>query len=299
MGRGKGKLKMDFIINKKSRKLTFHRRRQCLIKKLQELTTLCDVKACMIIISEDDDNENVWPRNNPEEIRRVIDLYRAKKVHHNLIKTCGLSDFHNNNNNNNNNDDDDDDVMMIQTCNEKKKEIKYPVRDYGFLNFMTQGQLRHFAAGLNNKAQIVRSRIQFLKREKELKESMDMIMDYELIDGLFNAPPPPPPSRPPPSPPPSGFFYTDASLNNEYGHHMMHDNSMYQDSTAMMMMIPDAADGCHDHEYYQQLLYEGWSAGGPDFQGGFYTQPPPVMVVPPQVMLFDGGEEEGILQYLI
>ncbi|KAL6513189.1 hypothetical protein OROGR_020675 [Orobanche gracilis] len=284
MGRGKGKLKMDFIINKKSRKLTFHRRRQCLIKKLQELTTLCDVKACMIIISEDDDNENVWPRNNPEEIRRVIDLYRAKKVHHNLIKTCGLSDFHNNNKNNNN-DDDDDDVMMIQTCNEKKKEIKYPVRDYGFLNFMTQGQLRHFASGLNNKAQIVRSRIQFLKKEKELKESMDMIMDYELINGLFNAPPP--------SLPPSAFFYTDASLNN----------FMYQDSTAMMMMMPDAADGDGitdiDREYYQQLLYEEWSAGVPDFQEGFYAQPPPVMVVPPQVMLFDGGEEEGILQYLI
>ncbi|WKA08538.1 hypothetical protein VitviT2T_026252 [Vitis vinifera] len=46
---GSGKLKMELIANEKLRCRTFRNRQKGLKKKLQELSTLCDVEACMIM----------------------------------------------------------------------------------------------------------------------------------------------------------------------------------------------------------------------------------------------------------
>ncbi|GFQ05832.1 mads-box transcription factor pheres 2 [Phtheirospermum japonicum] len=48
-------MKVEFIVNKKSRNTTFKRRKEGLVKKIKELSTLCDVDACMIIYSPDHD----------------------------------------------------------------------------------------------------------------------------------------------------------------------------------------------------------------------------------------------------
>ncbi|KAL8540730.1 hypothetical protein ACS0TY_002092 [Phlomoides rotata] len=71
---GRGKTKMELIRDEKSRNQTFKRRKRGLIQKLHELTTLCDVSACMIIYGED--KCETWPEN-VDEINRIIGVYKA------------------------------------------------------------------------------------------------------------------------------------------------------------------------------------------------------------------------------
>ncbi|EYU33267.1 hypothetical protein MIMGU_mgv1a023978mg, partial [Erythranthe guttata] len=77
---GRGKLKLELMRNEKSRRLSFKKRKDGLINKLHQLTTLCDVTACMIIF---DDNSNyqepdIWPRD-PEKVRRIVESYDSPK----------------------------------------------------------------------------------------------------------------------------------------------------------------------------------------------------------------------------
>ena len=50
---GRGKLKMEMIGDEKTRYRTFGNRSKGLKKKLHELSTLCDVEACLILYHGD------------------------------------------------------------------------------------------------------------------------------------------------------------------------------------------------------------------------------------------------------
>ena len=52
---GNHMLIMELIADKKSRYKTFKRREMGLKKKIYELCTLCDVKACLILYGSDGD----------------------------------------------------------------------------------------------------------------------------------------------------------------------------------------------------------------------------------------------------
>ncbi|KAL3651458.1 hypothetical protein CASFOL_004460 [Castilleja foliolosa] len=145
----KRKMKMEFIEDKKSRNLAFKRRKEGLIKKIKELTTLCDVDGCMIIYSPDHDAPDiVWPPNNPGQALRMIDLYRAKNV-----KDCVF----------NKKQSDDEELL-------KKKKTK-----------------KELVIALQKKAQLVRSRIDEL-REKEfmLFDAIDLDQFVVDLDGLMH-----------------------------------------------------------------------------------------------------------------
>ncbi|XP_047335779.1 agamous-like MADS-box protein AGL80 [Impatiens glandulifera] len=64
------KVKLSYILNRTVRKTTFKKRKVCIVKKLDELTTLCGVEGCVIIYSEFDSQPVVWPSIN--EVRRLI-----------------------------------------------------------------------------------------------------------------------------------------------------------------------------------------------------------------------------------
>ncbi|CAJ2629381.1 unnamed protein product [Trifolium pratense] len=68
------KIKLAFISDELARKVTYNRRKKCLIKKVTELTTLCDVPACAIISSPFDSQPEVWP--NREGAMKVIERYQ-------------------------------------------------------------------------------------------------------------------------------------------------------------------------------------------------------------------------------
>lgn len=55
------KVKLAFITNHTARRATYKKRVQSLMKKLNEITTLCGVKACGIVFKPDDLEPQIWP----------------------------------------------------------------------------------------------------------------------------------------------------------------------------------------------------------------------------------------------
>ncbi|ONH95863.1 hypothetical protein PRUPE_7G092900 [Prunus persica] len=55
------KVKLAWIVNDAARKATFRKRRANLLKKLRELTILCDVNGLIIVYGPDSDEPVVWP----------------------------------------------------------------------------------------------------------------------------------------------------------------------------------------------------------------------------------------------
>ncbi|XP_010474228.1 PREDICTED: agamous-like MADS-box protein AGL80 [Camelina sativa] len=79
------KVKLAFITNDSSRKATFKKRKKGLMKKVNELSTLCGISACAIIYSPYDSNPEVWPSNSGvqrivSEFRTLPDMDQQKKM---------------------------------------------------------------------------------------------------------------------------------------------------------------------------------------------------------------------------
>ncbi|KAK4438361.1 Agamous-like MADS-box protein [Sesamum alatum] len=176
---GRAKLNMELISKEKSRNITFKKRKEGLIRKMHEFTTLCDVSACMIIYGPKQDkggsnDPEIWPQNL-DEVRRIIDIYKSKNKDSGN-KTFGLSDFFHDRKRKI-----EDELAKLR---KKNMEAKYPTW-LEFMNSRTEPQLRQFAAALSNKAEYVRSRIEFLKRSnKEGFSDMNMnninMLDFAL-----------------------------------------------------------------------------------------------------------------------
>ncbi|XP_073121007.1 agamous-like MADS-box protein AGL5 [Henckelia pumila] len=151
---------MELISKEKSRNLTFKKRKEGLVKKIHQLTVLCDIDACMIIYGSGQEKgfiePEIWPENT-DEIRRMIALYKSKKK--DSIKISGLSDFF------------QDRAKKIEDelskLRKKNMEAKYPTW-IDFLNGFTEVQLREFAANLRVKMEDLRSRINNLKKSREV-----------------------------------------------------------------------------------------------------------------------------------
>ncbi|XP_058782050.1 agamous-like MADS-box protein AGL80 [Vicia villosa] len=58
------KLKLAFIEKDTARKLAYKNRKNSLLKKVDELTTLCDIDACAIIFGPYDPQPEIWPSSS-------------------------------------------------------------------------------------------------------------------------------------------------------------------------------------------------------------------------------------------
>ncbi|GFP99418.1 mads-box transcription factor pheres 2 [Phtheirospermum japonicum] len=75
------KITLAFIKNKTNRKVSFRKRRKGLIKKVEEISMLCDVEVCAIIFSPYDEKTEIWP--SPEGALVVLKRYGAVSgIHH-------------------------------------------------------------------------------------------------------------------------------------------------------------------------------------------------------------------------
>nr|XP_010312953.1 MADS-box transcription factor 2-like [Solanum lycopersicum] len=155
---GRSKIKVELIQDDKKRMKTLVTRKAGLFKKISELSILCDIKACMLIYDEGNNNNcEMWP-NDPNEL---INLYknqpfegptkRGKTLSGDEIKV----------------EKDPDSRFDYFENNEKKKADaiqveKYPTWDSRF-DYLSQKELQNLAGVLENRMENAKGRIELLK----------------------------------------------------------------------------------------------------------------------------------------
>jgi hypothetical protein len=79
------KVKLAFITNDSRRKATYKKRKTGLMKKVYELSTLCDVDACAIVYRPNEAQPEVWPNNMGAlrvlaKFKRMPEIEQSKKM---------------------------------------------------------------------------------------------------------------------------------------------------------------------------------------------------------------------------
>ncbi|XP_051146974.1 agamous-like MADS-box protein AGL11 [Andrographis paniculata] len=186
---GRAKLNMELITKEKSRNTTFKKRKEGLIRKMHEFTTLCDVTACIIIYgprsassSSSAAEPEIWPPA-ADEVRRIIDIYKAKNKDSGN-KTFGISDFFHDRARKI-----DDELAKLR---KKNMEAKFPTW-HDSIAAMSEPQLRSLAAYLAGRAEYVAARLEFLRTTREgLCLGLDMSNFADFGQQRLAAPPPQP-----------------------------------------------------------------------------------------------------------
>ncbi|CAH2033630.1 unnamed protein product [Thlaspi arvense] len=75
---GRRKVTHQLISDSSTRRVTFRKRKDGLLKKLNELTILCGLRACAIIYSDYKEGPEVWP--NQREVRVLLNRLSALPV---------------------------------------------------------------------------------------------------------------------------------------------------------------------------------------------------------------------------
>ncbi|CAJ1960578.1 unnamed protein product [Sphenostylis stenocarpa] len=69
------KVELAFIVNNHDRKVSYRRRKKSLLKKMEELSTLCGVEACAIVYSSFDQEPQIWPSESG--VQNVVEKFRT------------------------------------------------------------------------------------------------------------------------------------------------------------------------------------------------------------------------------
>lgn len=70
------KVKIAFIENAAKRKETFRRKKNTLLKKLEEISILCGISVCMVMYSHDNPEPEMWPPSY-SEVEELISKFRS------------------------------------------------------------------------------------------------------------------------------------------------------------------------------------------------------------------------------
>ncbi|KAI9156786.1 hypothetical protein LWI28_012220 [Acer negundo] len=79
------KVKLCYIPNDSTRKVTFKKRKKGLLKKVSELSTLCGIDACAIVYSPYENQPDVWPSHHGvqrivSQFKRVPEMEQGKRM---------------------------------------------------------------------------------------------------------------------------------------------------------------------------------------------------------------------------
>ncbi|KVH93494.1 Transcription factor, MADS-box [Cynara cardunculus var. scolymus] len=150
---GRAKLRMELITEEKTRNTSYQNRKHGIIKKAKELSVLCDVDTAIIVYPPDSNHPEIWPEN-ADQMKKTIGSYKERKKE-NRKRTYDLIDYF------------QDRKRKIEDefvkARKRNMEAKYPTW-FDELNGLSEGQLRQFAIGLENKEKIVRARLELKKR---------------------------------------------------------------------------------------------------------------------------------------
>ncbi|KAJ1402780.1 hypothetical protein SESBI_27771 [Sesbania bispinosa] len=170
---GRGRIPMELIQKEKARKTTFLKRKNGLMKKVYEFSTLCGVDVCVIIYGPNFDNQQLvepetWPQDR-REVYRIIQKY-YDTTSDRRPKIYGVQEYY------------QDRMKKVEgeiskICKDKLKII-YPTWDDSF-NPLGEEQLRIFVSLLDSKLDACSQRMNMLKGDhkgKAIAESDNMIM---------------------------------------------------------------------------------------------------------------------------
>ncbi|XP_060190511.1 transcription factor CAULIFLOWER-like [Lycium barbarum] len=155
---GRRKIGMELIKNERSRNLTYQKRKKGLEKKADELSTLCQVKLCMIIYApkhsdkQQEETVTIWPEK--DTVRSLIESYRGRSDDDRRLRTHDLSFYFK----------DLARKVEIESAKLRKSnhEAKYPTWDQLYDNLSTD-QLKQLTALLGAKIEVTKQRLEFLK----------------------------------------------------------------------------------------------------------------------------------------
>ncbi|KAH0776238.1 hypothetical protein KY290_007649 [Solanum tuberosum] len=144
---GRSKIKIELIEDHKKRKSTLINRKAGLVKKISELSILCDIKACMII--HEGNNDQIWPSDS-NDVQELINLYKNQSLDGRTKRGKTLSNFFEND----------------EKKNAEIKVEKYPTWD-SRLDYLSQKELQNLAG-------VVEKRMDKAKEKLELLKSMNV-----------------------------------------------------------------------------------------------------------------------------
>ncbi|CAL0326938.1 unnamed protein product [Lupinus luteus] len=156
MGRGR----IELIKKEKNRMITFQKRKEGLMKKAYELSTLCGIDVCVIIYAPHFDDQGsqlqTWPKDS-KEVYRIIQKYNDTTIDR-RPKIFDVQEYYK------------DRVKKVEgeiaKVQREKFKIMYPTWDDSF-NSMGEEQLRMFVTMLDNKLDVCNQRINVLKQDQK------------------------------------------------------------------------------------------------------------------------------------
>ncbi|XP_060175599.1 agamous-like MADS-box protein AGL17 [Lycium barbarum] len=174
---GRSKINMERIQDHKNRKSTFLKRKAGLIKKISELSILCDIKACMIIYDSHQGNnqvisqhDEIWP-NDPNEVQELINLYKNQPLESRSKRAKSLSSFFENQKRKA--------EIQMGKLKKKIKAEKYPNWDSRF-DYLSKEELRNLVGVLEEKINTAKRKSEFLK-SMNLQVSIGSYLSHQEI----------------------------------------------------------------------------------------------------------------------
>ncbi|KAK4263088.1 hypothetical protein QN277_028560 [Acacia crassicarpa] len=172
---GRRKLAMKTLENRNARRALFERRKKGLLRKASELSTLCGIKACVIIFPPPD-SENSKAETFPEDPTQVIhniQMYNAKKnCPEKQRKNYDLCEFFNDRKN----------QVEAETSRVRKQKLKMLCPTDDSFHNLGEDQLRMLISTLDSKIQDCDHTIGLLKAKKS--EMPVVPMGLDLLDYL-------------------------------------------------------------------------------------------------------------------
>nr|XP_025684073.1 agamous-like MADS-box protein AGL90 [Arachis hypogaea] len=166
---------MELIEKEKARKATFLKRKNGLIKKVYEFSTLCGVDVCVIIYGPSFDGgksteAETWPQD-PKEVQRIIQKYHNTTIDR-RPRIYDVQEYYR------------DRVKKIEgeisKVHKEKLKIMYPTWDDSF-NDLREDQLRMFLSILDSKILACNQRINMLKQDPKGKTMVQSKPSFEDV----------------------------------------------------------------------------------------------------------------------
>ncbi|KAF5203700.1 Agamous-like mads-box protein agl80 [Thalictrum thalictroides] len=230
----RGMVKLALIKNNSARRTCFRKRKSSLLKKVRELSILCGVEACAIIMNgPNDPNPAIWP--SPQEAQGVINRFKSmpsmEKSKRMIIQEDYLKQRIKKM----------EELVKEQQFENRKLEmtkVMYQNLDSKRLEGMRKEDLADLAWVIQEKEKKIQKRIAALMETTPIPQliaeadGMDVVPEQSLLMEGMNSYPPTRQQLPPPPngyngedvyvrPPPNGYYGGDAFMlppfNGYYG----------------------------------------------------------------------------------